>query len=108
MNCVLCETALSLAWTDTHGVAQCRECGAPYRVFHYEGEGEGRKRVERAPECLIPEEDLATDKRCHAETGAKLSAVGMSLSFPGGYDVATREDNRKLIAWHEATAAKSS
>jgi hypothetical protein len=93
-----------MAWTDTHGVAQCSECGAPYRVFHYEGDE--RKRVEKAPECLIRDEDLATDRRCYTESGARLSAVGFGLSFRGGYEVATREDTDKLIAWHKAEKAR--
>ena len=44
MNCDICKTENpSWAWTDTHGVARCCKCGAPYRLYHYEGEGEATK-----------------------------------------------------------------
>jgi hypothetical protein len=105
--CLVCDKGLSLTWTDTHGAAQCMTCGAPYQVFHYEGEGDARRRVERPAELLLSEETLGEVRRCFAETGARISAVGMRLSFPGGYDVATREDVAKVIDWLDAREAVS-
>jgi len=98
-TCLVCDRPMSVAWTDTHGVAQCLACGAPYRIIHYEGEGEGRHRVERDPEILLNEERLPTIRRCFTETKARMSAVGLQLSFPGGYDVASREDMEAIAAW---------
>jgi hypothetical protein len=95
--CQVCDADRVLwAWTDSHGVAQCSMCGAPYRLFHYDGEGNERRRVEKPPELLV---DAEAARRCFVATGAKLSAVGLHLSFPGGYDVASRDDIRKVSEW---------
>ena len=96
--CRVCDQKLAMTWTDTHGIAQCLTCGAPYRVFYYEN----GVRVEKEPELLLQEETLGEGRQCYAETQARLSAVGMGLSFPGGYDVATAEDHRKLSDWYKA------
>ena len=97
--CAVCYTEARWAWCDQHGVAQCVKCGAPYRLFHYEGEGDTRKRVERPPEMLLDDDDVAAARRCFADTGAKLSAVGMGLSFNGGYDVANTYDHERGAEW---------
>ena len=97
--CLVCDRPISLAWTDSHGVAQCLICGAPYRIFHYEGEGNDRHRVEREPKLLLNEESLPNHRQCCTETKAKMSAVGLQLSFPGGCDVASREDMAAITAW---------
>jgi len=97
-TCHVCDQPLCVSWTDTHGIAQCWTCGAPYRVFHYEN----GVRAKKEPELLLEEGTLDEDRQCYAETQARLSAVGMGLSFPGGYDVATAEDHRKLGDWYKA------
>ncbi len=99
MICVICDTEPRWAWCDHHGIAQCVTCGAPYRLIHYDGEGSERKRVERAPDLLLEVADIEAVRRCRSETGAKLSAVGLGLSFPGGYDVASRADVDAFSEW---------
>jgi hypothetical protein len=74
-------------------------CGAPYRILHYEGEGDARRRVQLPPTCSFSAEELPFFRRCWAETKSRLSAVGLCLSFPGGYDVASREDIQAVCAW---------
>jgi hypothetical protein len=101
--CLVCDRPLSFAWTDSHGIAQCTTCGAPYRIFHYDGEGEQRKRITKEPDLLIEPEPA---QRCFRETGARLSAVGLQLSFPGGYDVASRDDIERVTGWWKANAPK--
>lgn len=96
--CSLCESSLSFSWTDHHGIAQCVHCGAPYTVFHYDAEN---RRIEKPPELLLTE-DLERARRFHADTKRKLSAVGMGLSFPGGYDVAGQEDCDAYAEWSES------
>lgn len=93
--CEVCEKPLMAHWTDTHGIAQCCVCGAPYRFLHYDGD----KRVDKSPELLLNETGIADLRRFHRETGGKLSAVGLQLSFPGGYDVASADDIRKMLEW---------
>ncbi len=100
-NCVICGKPHSFAWTDTHGVAQCTTCGAPYQVLFYEND----KRVEREPEMMLTAEGANEARRFHAETGARLSAVGMHLSFPGGYDVARIGDIEAWNAFRRAGTA---
>lgn len=75
MNCVVCEQGLSLTWTDTHGVAACLNCGAPYRVFHYEND----VRVEKPAELALDETGKAMALRYWQEAGRKV--------FPGCYDM---------------------
>ena len=97
-NCVVCAKKYNVTWTDTHGVAQCIYCGAPYRVFHYEND----KRIEKAPEMLLSAKWADIIRRCNVETGARMSAVGMGLSFPGGYDIASSVDKEHYHNWCEA------
>lgn len=100
--CAICERPLSFAWTDHHGIAQCVGCGAPYRLLHYEGEGQDRRSVERGPDLLLQGTDLTRARECFRDTGARLSAVGLGLSFPGGYDIATPDEVRMVSAWWKA------
>ena len=93
--CGICQHELRFAWTDHHGIAQCVSCGAPYQLLFYEGE----HRVSRPPELLIPDDDRSRIRRFHSETGARLSAVGMGLSCPGGYDVARGSDIEEWNKW---------
>lgn len=103
-KCLVCDTEQpGFAWTDRHGIAQCSKCGAPYRLFHYEGEGDARKRVEKPPSCLADDVDVATMRLCWAETRARFSAVGFGLSFShGSYDVATESEYEQVAKWYEA------
>ena len=85
LKCAICDWPLVFVWTDTHGVAQCARCGAPYRVYHYEDD----KRVEKPAECLIAEASLPLFRSCWESCNSPMSAVWLSLSFPGGQGVAT-------------------
>ena len=52
-TCEICNDKLVITWTDTHGVAACIRCNSPYRIYHYEGDGENRKRIDKPPEILF-------------------------------------------------------
>ena len=95
-TCEICESPFSVAWTDTHGVAQCTRCGAPYRIIHY---GDDKKRVDKPPELTLDQEGAAKVRVCYEATHSRLSAVGLGLSFPGGYDVATAGDIEATNRW---------
>ncbi len=97
-DCEVCDRQLAITWTDTHGVAQCVWCGAPYRILHYD---ENDKHVERPPTLGLGD-DAERVRQFHADTGARVSAVGMGLSFPGGFDVATAEDADAWKRWVES------
>jgi len=106
--CAICNTpSMKFSWCDYHGIAQCTTCGAPYRLLHYDGEGDERRRVERPAELVLAEEDVPRVRRCWAETKAKLSAVHLGLSFPGGYDVAGADDIARVEAWLGANPSVS-
>ena len=95
MKCVICDDSLSVTWTDTHGVGQCLRCGAPYRLYHYEG----NKRLDKPPLFVLDDEAVPEIRQFYADTNAKLSAVGMGLSLQGGYDVAKRDDIEAWNTW---------
>lgn len=100
MRCLVCDTdPITFAWADHHGIAQCTTCGTAYRIFHYEGEGAERKRVDKPPTCLHDADELPMFRRIFAETKARMSAVQHGLSFPGGQDVATQEDVQAIARW---------
>jgi hypothetical protein len=100
VKCIICDTdPRSFAWTDQHGIAQCTTCGSPYRIYHYEGEGDEHKRVEKPPELLYTDAEQPMFRRIFVETKARISAVQHGLSFPGGQDVATREDVERVSEW---------
>ena len=52
-QCILCGHAFSFQWTDSHGIAVCRTCGLPYRLYHYEEVNGKDQRVDKPPECII-------------------------------------------------------
>jgi hypothetical protein len=99
--CVICDSPFRVTWMDFHGYAQCTTCGAPYQILFYEGEGSSRSRIEKAPEFALKETAIPLLRDCWKETHAKLSAVDMRFSFPGGYDVASREDREIVGTWLE-------
>ena len=89
-DCPICEEKdVSITWTDTHGVAQCWNCGAPCKVLHYVE----NKRIEKPTECILHPEFFAIARRFWKETGAKIYS---GCSFPGGQELATAGD---LEAW---------
>lgn len=92
-ECRICDTEkMGFAWTDTHGVAQCTTCGSPYRIYHYENE----KRVEKPPECLVSAEYV--DRLREYWVTHKRYIPGQA-SFPGGYELASEDDQRTFYAW---------
>lgn len=98
--CETCDTKdMSFAWTDTHGIAQCTTCGTPYRLLHYEGEGNDRKRVEKPPENIVDDEYKDVLRRYWSETHRVIPS---GCSFPGGYELATLEDCDSFNKWMDA------
>lgn len=66
-KCEVCESELRFHWTDTHGVGVCGECGAPYKIYHYENvDGESR-RVDRPPLILLLQSGINIAKRYWSE-----------------------------------------
>jgi hypothetical protein len=103
MNCAICNSEPSWVWTDTHGVAQCWTCGTPYRLLHYEGEGDDRKRVEKAPEIRIKAEYVPVLKAYWDEKRRRMPS---GHSIPGGQEIATRADAEALNNWMEENAER--
>ncbi len=101
MNCIICEKDYpSYSWTDTHGVAQCVNCGTPYRIYHYEGEGVDAKRVEKPAECILQDKYIPLVKKYWDEHKRKMPS-GCSFGF-GSYELASREDADAFYEWMEA------
>ncbi len=91
--CLICEEPkVGFRWTDTHGVAQCSKCGAPYRVYHYVDD----KRVERQPELQIKPELVEAIKGYYKTTRRKIPG---GFSFSQDYEVASPEDAEEFYGW---------
>lgn len=104
MNCKCCEKPFSFCWTDSHGVGACNNCGLPYVIYHYEGEGDERKRVEKEPECPIFEEWIPVAQRYRNETGGRVFPAEFDMGFRDGrsYSGATPGDVRAWNEWLDA------
>ena len=95
MKCTICNTEdPQWAWTDTHGIAQCWTCGAPYRLYHYEGDPP--RRIEKPPTLLLKDEYIELCQRFHRETGYKMPG---GFSFSQDYERASTVDRRAFNDW---------
>ena len=95
-NCIVCDQKPAWAWTDTHGIAQCIHCGTPYRIFHYEGEGENSKRVDKAPACVVLPAWVPLLRRYREETKHMIPG---GHSFSPDYEVAKPDDFEAFNSW---------
>lgn len=102
MVCAICDAKNGvMRWTDTHGIAACIQCGAPYQILFYDGEGRDRVRIDHDPELLILPAWRELAVRYWQETGRNV-APGM-LHTPGSsYEVASRDDWQALKTWFNA------
>jgi len=99
-KCGICDGLWSVHWCDQHGVAACNHCGAPYRLYFYEGQEGQQKRVDKPPELLIREDWRGWTKALWKEKKTNI-APGF-FCFPGSsYDVSTREDHEALAEWEK-------
>ncbi len=109
-KCEGCGFPLMCQWTDTHGIGACVRCALPYVLFHYEGEGEDKKRVEKPPSCPIFPEWIEVGKRYHKETGGKMFPGEFSFTGIGHngrtYCGATENDMREWHDWLKAHDAE--
>jgi len=97
-KCVVCDTSLIFRWTDTHGVAVCAKCGAPYRVLHYEND----KPIDKTAECQLLPEWIVICRRYFAETKRMVDPGGFDVvGMRGGrtYSGATVADFESWVAW---------
>jgi hypothetical protein len=95
MKCEICGTEkTSFAWTDTHGVAQCLTCGTPYLLLHYEND----VRIEKEPQLLVLWEFVPLLQAYWKTTHCRFPS---GHSFPGGQELATREEHILFNEWME-------
>ena len=101
-KCAVCEAELSFRWTDTHGVGVCTTCGAPYTIYHYDGD----KRLDKPPEIALKGSGVEIARRYWSEC--------KRWAFPGCFDMgilrsrggrtysgATDEDMRLFDDWYK-------
>lgn len=89
---------MGFRWTDTHGIGACTICGAPYRLYHYDGEGADAKPVDKPPQLLIKPDFVALTKEYWGEH--KRNVAPGAFNMPGSsYEVATSEDFRASSEW---------
>ena len=97
MKCLVCDKdEPSFAWTDTHGVAQCLTCGTPYVLYHYEGKGANRRRVEKPPECYVLEPWIPLLRAYWKDRHLRIPS---GCSFQGGQELATVYEADAFIRW---------
>lgn len=96
MQCIICDIPnMGLAWTDTHGVAQCVQCGECYVIYHYVDD----KRIEAPPKSTTKPEWIPLLRRYWSETQHRIPH---RHSFPGGQDITTQADRIAFDAWMDA------
>jgi hypothetical protein len=104
-KCDCCESALFFQWCDTHGIGVCTTCGLPYTIYHYEGEGEARTRVDKAPEMALTVEGLAIAKRYWTERKRRVFPAAYDMGILSrrdrSYSGATHDDIREFEDWYE-------
>ena len=97
-KCGICDEGLAFKWTDTHGVAVCVWCGAPYRVLHYD---DNDKPVEKEPKLLVLPESVEPVREYRRESGRRVCPGAFNI--PGSsYESADREDFEAWSAWNAA------
>lgn len=109
IKCQCCDESLRFQWSDTHGVGVCVTCGLPYRLYHYEGEGEDRRRVDKAPEVAVTADGINIAKRYWGEEKRRVfpAAYDMGLGRTGrSYSGATEDDCDAFAAWWGAHKAE--
>ncbi len=100
--CAICEQPFSFRWSDTHGVAACRTCGLPYRLYHY---GENNERLDKPPEIAIRAEWVAVGRQYWQETQQRTFPAAFDfLRDRGGrsFSGATEEECELFNAWLDA------
>lgn len=102
-KCDLCNGPLRFQWSDTHGVGVCCRCGLPYTIFHYEGEGDARQRVEKPPSVAIRDEWMPLTRRYWEETHRRVWPASYDMGFLRdrgcSYSGATRDDLEQFDNW---------
>jgi hypothetical protein len=104
MNCTICNKLNPIwSWTDTHGIAQCMTCGTPYRLYHYEGNADDIKRVEKPPTLCVDQKYIPVLQEYWKQI--KRTIPGHH-SFPGGQELANDEDIEIFNKWMTKNAEK--
>lgn len=113
LKCELCCERLAFAWSDTHGVGVCCNCGLPYVIIHYEKDANGESvRVEKPPEIAVRADWMPTIRRFWEETHSRVAPGGYDCGFIGEagrngrtYSGATHEHMRVWGDWLDAHKA---
>lgn len=106
MTCEICGNESKMfAWTDTHGVAQCLQCGTPYVLYHYEGEGNERRRIEKEPEIAVRDEWVPLLREYWEKEHRTIPG---GHSFPGGQEMASQADEEAFSTWVDSNKARIS
>jgi len=68
VDCKVCGQRLHFRWTIKHGVAECVICQTPYKVYHYDEEGN----LDKYPELWLRDEFVEDAKEFYEERGQGL------------------------------------
>ena len=105
--CEVCGSELLCRWTDTHGVGVCVRCGTPYRLYHYDENGQP---VNKPPECQLTPEWIKVARIYFASMGRMVDPGGFDMGLCGGrtatYSGATQDDSAAWNDWLTKHAAE--
>jgi hypothetical protein len=101
-TCAVCESMLSVTWTDTHGVGACIVCALPYRIYHYDGD----QRVDKAPSLAVDDKWLPLAREYWTENRRRVFPACYDMGFLGSrgrtYSGASEEDILLFNEWMNA------
>ena len=102
-TCDCCDNELSFRWFDLHGVGACTTCGMPYRIYHYEGEGDERKSVSKPPELMLKDEVIPLAREYWSTFRSRVFPAIYDMGFTErdgrSFSGATPEEERKFQEW---------
>ena len=108
-KCGICDRDVLPVWTDTHGIAQCQACGAPYQIYHYE-EINGRDTRIDKPWKLMLLPEYVQPARDYWQLNKRRMPSGCSMGYSGDpgrpQELATREDGEAWLAWMSEYGSK--
>lgn len=98
LKCEICGNEARWRWTDTHGVAQHVPCGAPYRLYHYQGVDGDKRDYTKGPQLLIREDWV---ERCKRFWEKEQRPMPGGFSFSQDYEMSDVSDRDAFKAFCE-------
>lgn len=99
-RCQICGNETYFRWCSMYGFGACVICGAPYKIYFFDGDGPNKRRVFRAPQLMIDPAWVPLAKRYWREKHRNVDPGAYNLN--GEMEVASRDDFQIHDEWIEA------